>query len=105
MNPSSQIMESPANPGRFKTPLDRFFEDRYRHEVRGIRLQANELNWGSLGNHYSRVQKKGHAIVGFQGQISFTGEVDPFVPYFQLGQHLNVGKHTISGMGRFEVLS
>jgi hypothetical protein len=51
MNPSSQIMESPANPGRFKTPLDRFFEDRYRHEVRGIRLQANELNGGSLGNH------------------------------------------------------
>lgn len=87
------------------TPLDRFFEDRYRHDLRDIALKNNRLYWRKVGRHFSRVQKRGRRIEGFEGEISFEGDVKPFIPYFQLGQYLNIGKHTISGQGRFEVLS
>lgn len=88
-----------------ETPLDRYFENRYRHDLRGIALKDNTLEWRKVGRHFSRVQKQGRRIEGFEGELSFEGDLKPFIPYFQLGQYLNIGKHTISGQGRFEVLS
>lgn len=85
--------------------LGRFFFDQYRRDFSQIRLIKNWLRWQRWGKHFSRAQNKHLHIEGLVGEILFEGNTKNFMPYFYLGQFFNVGKHIMSGMGRYELIS
>ena len=41
---------------------------------------------------------------GFIGEVTFEGDLTPFVNMIKLGEHLHVGKYYTFGLGRYEIL-
>jgi CRISPR/Cas system endoribonuclease Cas6 (RAMP superfamily) len=41
---------------------------------------------------------------GFTGQITFEGEIRPFIPLVKAGEVLHVGKGTSFGLGRYRIM-
>lgn len=53
---------------------------------------------------YSGRQEQKIEMGGFVGDISFEGPVSPFVPLLKAGEVLHIGKGTVFGLGRYEVM-
>jgi CRISPR/Cas system endoribonuclease Cas6 (RAMP superfamily) len=41
---------------------------------------------------------------GFLGDITFEGDLAEFLPVIKLGEFLHVGKGTVYGMGKYEMI-
>jgi CRISPR/Cas system endoribonuclease Cas6 (RAMP superfamily) len=44
-----------------------------------------------------------HDLSGFVGEVSFEGDLAPFVPYLKLGEYVHVGKNAVFGNGWYEI--
>lgn len=53
---------------------------------------------------YSKTHKDFLPFGGLSGQISFFGEIQNLIPYFQIGEQLHLGGKTTFGLGRFQVI-
>jgi hypothetical protein len=62
------------------------------------------VRWVQSGR-YSRRRQVNHDLSGFVGEITFTGELAPFLPYLRLGGYVHVGKNAVFGNGWYEILS
>ncbi len=40
---------------------------------------------------------------GFVGEVTFAGNIGPFIPLIKVGEILHVGKGTSFGLGRYEI--
>jgi len=70
-----------------------------RTRVRTVKSQLSWYDW----ERYSNRQQRRMNFRGFIGQITYQGEIEPFLPLIQLGQHIHVGKNTSFGMGHYDV--
>jgi len=41
---------------------------------------------------------------GFLGEITFEGELTEFLPFLKLGEYLHIGKGTVYGLGKYEIV-
>ena len=52
---------------------------------------------------FSRRQRQGHELHGFQGTLVLSGPVTPLLPLLLAGEPVHVGKSTSFGMGRYQI--
>ncbi len=52
---------------------------------------------------YSNRQKRSMLLGGVVGELSFAGELTPYLPYFRYVEQVGLGKQTAFGFGRLEV--
>lgn len=52
---------------------------------------------------YSRSRGVKHDLSGFLGDMVFSGDLDPFLPYLKLGEYVHVGKNAVFGNGWFQI--
>jgi len=71
--------------------------------ARGVRLVHSDLRWFDW-ERYSNRQKQRMTFGGFLGEVTFEGDLTPFLPMILLGEYLHVGKYTTFGLGKYEVL-
>lgn len=69
----------------------------------GVRTVHSDLCWHDW-ERYSNRQKKKLKMGGFMGSITFEGDLDEFLPFLRLGEYLHVGKGTVYGLGKYEIL-
>ncbi|MEL6407974.1 MAG: CRISPR system precrRNA processing endoribonuclease RAMP protein Cas6 [Chloroflexota bacterium] len=50
-----------------------------------------------------RYKRNSRRIVGFYGNVQYTGDFSQLLPYIMLGERLHVGKNTVKGCGRYIV--
>ena len=65
-------------------------------------VQAS-VRWVQSGR-YSRRRQVNHDLSGFIGEITFAGELAPFLPYLKLGEYVHVGKNAVFGNGWYEIV-
>lgn len=65
-----------------------------------ITVNESNLNITSWGRFSGRQQQR-FIDTGFQGEISFYGDLDSFIPFIIIGQFLHMGKGTSYGFGKF----
>ncbi|MCE8429907.1 MAG: CRISPR system precrRNA processing endoribonuclease RAMP protein Cas6 [Candidatus Methanoperedens sp.] len=41
---------------------------------------------------------------GFLGEITFEGDLNEFMPFLKLGEYLHIGKGTVFGLGKYEII-
>ncbi len=44
-----------------------------------------------------------HSVGGFVGEVEYTGDLRPFLPYLQAGTWTGVGRHTVWGNGVYKI--
>ena len=67
-----------------------------------IGVADTDLHWQDLDRHSGR-QKSTMKLGGLRGQITYHGNLGPFVPLLRLGELLNIGKSTTDGLGRYRL--
>jgi len=77
---------------------------------KGMIERAEEVNVAKKGlrwhdwERYSARQETRMKMGGFVGEISFEGDIGPFMPLIRAGEVLHVGKGTSFGLGKYTVL-
>ena len=65
--------------------------------------KAGEKSYWRDWSRYSRRQNTRMKLGGFKGKITFTGELDEFMPLLALGEYIHVGKGTAFGLGKYAI--
>jgi hypothetical protein len=65
-----------------------------------ITIADNHLTWFDW-KRYSARQDKKMFMGGLTGEITYTGDLTPFIPLLKMGQTVHVGKNTAFGLGQF----
>lgn len=69
-----------------------------------VTVKERNLRWHDW-ERYSGRQETRMKMGGFVGEITFEGEIEPFMPLIRAGEVLHVGKGTSFGLGKYEIRS
>jgi CRISPR-associated endoribonuclease Cas6 len=69
-----------------------------------IKTVNSDLAWKDW-ERYSQRQDTKLKMGGFLGDIAFEGDLSEFMPYLKLGEFLHIGKGTVFGLGKYEIIS
>lgn len=72
-------------------------------QAKEIKVKSQNFKWYDW-ERYSGRQETRLKMGGFVGDISFEGDVGPFMPLIKAGEVLHVGKGTGFGLGKYEVI-
>jgi CRISPR-associated endoribonuclease Cas6 len=67
-----------------------------------VKVKKSNLRWYDW-ERYSARQDTRMKMGGFVGEITFEGDIKPFMPLIRAGEGLHVGKGTSFGLGKYEV--
>ncbi|MEW6108096.1 MAG: CRISPR system precrRNA processing endoribonuclease RAMP protein Cas6 [Nitrospirota bacterium] len=73
-------------------------------KAKEVKTVKKDLKWHDW-ERYSVRQDARMKMGGFVGEITFEGDISPFMPLIKAGEILHVGKGTSFGLGRFRVLN
>ena len=73
---------------------------RAENEVKTVHSDLHWYDW----ERYSNRQEKKLKMGGFIGDITFEGKLAEFFPFLRLGEYLHVGKGTVYGLGKYEIV-
>jgi CRISPR-associated endoribonuclease Cas6 len=68
-----------------------------------IKTDYSNLVWKDW-ERYSQRQDTKMNMGGFLGDITFEGDLYEFMPFLKLGEYLHIGKGTVFGMGKYEIM-
>jgi len=67
-----------------------------------IKTLADSTRWVESAR-YSKRRAVTQDLSGFVGDVTFEGDLEPFLPYLKLGEYLHVGKNAVFGNGWYEI--
>ena len=70
----------------------------------GIDIAESNLRWYDW-SRYSNRQDRKMKLGGILGNIVYTGELKPFLPFIALGQYIHVGKNVTFGLGKYDIVA
>ena len=68
-----------------------------------VNVKEKKLRWYDW-ERYSGRQETKMKMGGFIGDITFEGDIEPFMPLIEAGEVLHVGKGTGFGLGKYEII-
>ncbi len=68
-----------------------------------VKTVYSDLRWHDW-ERYSQRQDKKLKMGGFMGDITFEGDLAEFLPFLKLGEYLHIGKGTVYGLGKYEIV-
>ncbi len=70
---------------------------------RRISVVENKTRWRSF-ERFSRRQNQRISMGGLIGSAVYEGNLEEFLPWLALGEHLHVGKNTVFGLGKYKIV-
>ena len=67
-----------------------------------IETAHSDLRWHDW-TRYSQRQDSRMKLGGLLGNVTYTGELEPFLPFIALGQYVHVGKNATFGLGKYQI--
>jgi len=74
-------------------------------KARSVRVVSSRMIEWHDWERYSSRQDKRMKLGGLVGEIRFSGNLEPFIPYIMMGEFLHVGKGGSFGLGKYVVVS
>lgn len=71
-------------------------------DAKEIKVKESNLKWYDW-ERYSQRQDTKMKLGGLVGDITFEGNIMPFLPFLILGKYIHVGKSSSFGLGRYEI--
>ena len=67
-----------------------------------VQLTDNRLSWFDWQRYSSRQETKMY-MGGLLGQVTYQGELEPFLPFLRMAETVHAGKNTAFGLGKIEL--
>lgn len=87
----------------FYTEAWRETAKRLNNQAKTVQIAHDQTQWHQW-KRFSTRQHKQIPMHGLIGDISYEGELEPFLPLLALGQYTHVGKNGVFGMGKYQIL-
>ncbi len=71
-------------------------------KAKEVNVKERNLKWHDW-ERYSARQDTRMKMGGFVGEITFEGDIEPYMPFIKAGEILHVGKGTSFGLGKYEI--
>jgi len=71
--------------------------------AQNISITSSSLRWLDWERYSSR-QDTRMRLGGVVGEITYTGNIEPFIQFLRAGEILHAGKNTSFGLGRYEIV-
>ncbi|NOZ70139.1 MAG: CRISPR system precrRNA processing endoribonuclease RAMP protein Cas6 [Deferribacteres bacterium] len=71
-------------------------------QAKGVKVRDRNLRWHDWQRYSSRQETRMN-MGGFTGDITFEGDIEPFMDIIRAGEILHAGKGTAFGLGRFSI--
>ncbi|MDI6698478.1 MAG: CRISPR system precrRNA processing endoribonuclease RAMP protein Cas6 [Candidatus Saccharicenans sp.] len=68
-----------------------------------IKIEELKVRWVDW-ERYSFAQRRRMRLGGFVGEVTYKGELEPFLPFLLLGEHTHLGKGATFGMGWYRMM-
>jgi CRISPR/Cas system endoribonuclease Cas6 (RAMP superfamily) len=65
-----------------------------------VTIEHNNSRWYDW-QRYSTRQDTDMKLGGIIGEVTYTGELEQFIPLLLLGEYIHVGKNTSFGLGKY----
>lgn len=72
-------------------------------KAKEIKISNSKIKWDDW-DRFSGSQKKWMKFGGLMGEISYTGDLQPFMEVLKLGEWLHIGNKTSFGLGKYEII-
>lgn len=73
-------------------------------QAEAITIAQSQLHWWDVSRYSNRQQAK-LKIGGFIGEITYQGDIAPFVPLVRVGEWLHIGSGTSFGLGKYQIVA
>ena len=67
-----------------------------------VEITKSRLSWYDWTRYSSR-QDRRMKLGGLLGSVTYSGELEPFLPFIALGQYVHVGKNATFGLGKYRI--
>jgi hypothetical protein len=71
-------------------------------KAKQIQVISDNTHWYDW-KRYSQRQKAEMNLGGLKGEITFAGDLSPFMPWLKFGEQVNVGQGTSFGLGKYKI--
>ena len=78
------------------------YNDDLIHRAKDIQISHSQIQWDDW-DRFSGRQKEWMKFGGLTGNITFTGDLQPFMALLTLGEWLHIGSKTSFGLGKYEL--
>jgi CRISPR/Cas system endoribonuclease Cas6 (RAMP superfamily) len=72
------------------------------NKAKEVTIKHENIRWHNWQRYSGRQEQKIN-MGGFVGDITYEGNLNPFLPLIQAGEILHVGKGATFGLGRYEM--
>ena len=72
-------------------------------DAKKVEIQERHIGWFDW-ERYSTRQQASMKLGGIVGRVTYTGNLNQFLPLIALGRYVHVGKGATFGLGRYEIL-
>ncbi|MBU2461461.1 CRISPR system precrRNA processing endoribonuclease RAMP protein Cas6 [bacterium] len=72
-------------------------------DAKKVEIKERHIGWFDWERYSSR-QQASMKLGGIVGKVTYTGDLNQFLPLIALGRYIHVGKGATFGLGRYEVL-
>lgn len=73
------------------------------NQAEDVKIKENKTFWQEL-ERYSTRQKEKLKFGGFLGEVTYEGDIKPFLPFVLLGQYTHIGKNCTFGLGKYQII-
>ncbi len=73
-------------------------------QAEGVQVVKDQTHWVELDSFSTR-RSASTPMGGFVGQVTFEGDLEPFLPWLVWGEIVHVGKDAVKGNGWYEIAS
>lgn len=74
----------------------------FKEKASKVKMEYSSLNWVEYDRYSSRKDRR-EKMEGFTGEIAFSGDFIPFIPFLKMGELLHLGKGATWGMGKYRM--
>jgi hypothetical protein len=90
--------------GNQELTISREEKNAWLHLADSIHCTNDEMRWQELRS-YSNRQKRSTSIGGLIGDVTFEGDLTPFLDLLIIGELIHVGKNVVKGGGWYKILA
>jgi len=69
-------------------------------KIETLKATIHWIDW----ERYSSRQHQTMKLGGFVGKVSYKGEMERFLPFLKAGEYIHLGKATVFGLGKYEIM-